>query len=160
MRGWLGLLLLGWLSAAPEALASQGEWPLQQVFGVKNVGMVQTGRQAVVEYCPDDTCIRFILAGGDSLSALHDFAFLYLALVQNYDIEQSRSPGGERYFAAVLKRQQGRCSGTDETDVAKCALAAMARRYPVRGYVSRMDEGWRRSEPFDLRAALVRAGIR
>jgi hypothetical protein len=158
MRRWLGLVLFGALSIQATMVAAE-EWPLQRIFGARNLGMVQTPRQAVVEYCPDDTCTRFILAGGDSLAALHDFAFLYLALVQQYDIEQTRGPAGERYFDGMIRRRRGACAGADETALARCILGAMARRYPVQGYISRLDEGWRRSEPFDLRAELTRAGI-
>ncbi len=159
MHRGVRLALLALLFACGPAWAGQEAWPLKAVFGARNVALVQTGRQAVVEYCPDDTCTRFILAGADSLPTLHDFAFLYLALVQHYDIEQIKGPGGERYFAAVLGRRRGACAGADETAVAKCALGAMARRHPVQAYISRMDEGWRRSTPFDLRAALAAAGI-
>lgn len=159
MRRWVALVLFGLLSTPAAGGAAREEWPLQRVFGPNHVGMVQTGRQAVIEYCPDDTCTRFILAGGDSLPTLHDFVFLYLALVQRYDIEQSKAPNGERYFATVIARRRGTCSGADETAAARCALAGLARRHPVQGYISRMDDGWRRSEPFDLRAALAGAGI-
>jgi hypothetical protein len=160
MQRWLGFFLVGLLGAALPASAAQDEWPLKQVFGAKNVGMVQTSRNAVIEHCADDTCTRFMLAGAKTLPTLHDFAFLYLALVPQYDVEQTKGPTGERYFATVLKRQKGVCAGPDETSIAKCALASMAARYSVQAYISKMDEGWRRSEPFDLRAELTRAGIR
>ncbi len=153
------------LLLAPAAHAGESPaWPLKQVFGAKNVGMVQTSRQAIVEHCPpdspDDACLRFILAGQDALPLLHDFVFLYLALVENYDVENIRSPAGDRYFAGILARRKGGCTGSDEAAVARCTLAALAARYPIQGYVSRLEDGWRRTTPFDVKAALQWAGIR
>lgn len=156
---FLMIILLGVL--ALPALAAEGQaWPLKQVFGAKNVGMVQTSRQAIVEHCPDDTCLRFILEGRDALPLLHDFAFLYLALVENYDVENIKGPDGQRYFAVILARRKGGCVGTDEAAVARCVLSSLANRYPIQGYISRMDEGWRRTTAFDVKAALAKAGIR
>lgn len=157
MKRWLGLSLIALLGAALDASATAEEWPLKQVFGKTKIGMVQTSRHAVVEYCPDDTCKRFMLEGGQALPALHDFVFLYLAVVGNFDIEQIKAPNGERYFTGVLKRQRGDCGGTEEAAVARCALASMAGRYPIRGFISKMDDGWRRSEPFDLKAEVKKA---
>lgn len=158
MRGMLALLI--GLMLAPALSAEGAAWPLKQVFGAKNVGMVQTSRQAVVEHCPDDTCLRFILEGRDALPVLHDFAFLYLALVENYDVENIKGPDGQRHFAVILARRKGTCTGPDEAAVARCTLAALAARYPIQGYVSKLEEGWRRTTAFDVRAALARAGIR
>jgi len=151
-------LLLFFLTLA--AWAQETSWPLKQVFGAKNVGMVQTSRQAVVEHCPNDTCLRFILQGREALPVLHDFVFLYLALVENYDVENIKSPRGERFFATILARRRGNCTGVDEAAVARCTLAQLAARYPIQGYVSSLEEGWRRSTPFDVKEALARAGIR
>ena len=156
MRRWLGVLIL----AAAPAMAAQEEWPLKQIFGAKNVGMVQTRTGAAVEHCPDDTCKRFALDGAATLATVHDFALLYLALVDNYDIEQIKASNGGRHFAAVLQRQKGNCTGPDEAAVARCALASMAKRYPVKGFITKMDEGWSRREALDLAAELRRAGIR
>ena len=158
MRRLLCLLLF--LLAGVAAAGQEGTWPLKQVFGPKNVGMVQTSRQAIVEHCPDDTCLRFILQGRDALPVLHDFVFLYLALVENYDVENIKSASGERYFATILARNKGDCSGPDEAAVARCTLARLAARHAIQGYVSRLEEGWRRTTPFDVKAALARAGIR
>ncbi|MEO1765881.1 hypothetical protein [Thiobacter aerophilum] len=158
MRGGV-LLLLAVMALSAWGGESQ-RWPLKQVFGANNVGMVQTSRQAIVEHCPDDTCLRFILEGRDALPVLHDFAFLYLALVENYDVENIKGPDGQRYFAAILARRKGTCTGPDEAALARCVLATLVERHPIQGYISKMDEGWRRTTPFDVKAALARAGIR
>lgn len=155
MRRLFFLLLL----AAAPAFSAQDEWPLKQMFGKKNIGMVQYQSGAAVEHCPDDTCKRFTLEGKTSLATLHDFALLYLALVDNYDIEQIKAPNGQRHFAMVLQRQKGNCAGADEAAVARCALAGMAARYPVKGFITKMEEGWSRREAWDIKAELRRAKI-
>jgi hypothetical protein len=155
MRRWLVLLLL----AMTPTLAAGGEWPLKQVFGARNVGLVQTRTGAAAEVCVDDACKRFALDGANTLTTVHDFAFLYLALVENYDIEQTKSPAGERYFANVLQRQKGACTGADEAAVARCTLANMAKRYPIQGFVTRMVDGWNRRESWDIGSELRRAKI-
>lgn len=152
------ILLLLLMAAAP-AVSAQEEWPLKQIFGKTNIGMVQYQSGAAVEHCPDDNCKRFTLDGKTSLATLHDFALLYLALVENYDIEQIKAPNGQRYFAMVLQRQKGGCSGADEAAVARCALAAMAARYPVKGFITKMEEGWSRREAWDIKAELRRVKI-
>jgi hypothetical protein len=139
--------------------SAQDDWPLQQVFGKANVAVVQTSGAAVVEQCTGDVCKRFALKGADSLTVLHDFAFLYLALVENYDIEQIKSPGGERYFQVLLQRRKGTCAGANEAEVARCALAAMAAQYPVTGSITQMVDGWNRRESWDIQAELRRAKI-
>lgn len=153
---WRWLLLL---VVSVPAWAAPDEWPLKQVFGQRNVGMVQTGSTASVELCVKEECRRFALAGADRLAILHDFAFLYLALVENYDIEQAKAANGQRHFAQVLQRQKGKCAGPDETAVARCALAGMAARYPVTGSLEHMVDGWNRRDPWDIKAELRRAKI-
>lgn len=148
------------LVLAAPASAAEGEWPLKQIFGSKNIGMVQTSAGSAVEHCVDETCKRFTLDGKGTLATVHDFAFLYLALVENYDIEQIKAPGGGRYFSAVVQRQKGSCTGADEMAIARCALAGMAARYEVTGYITKFDEGWNRREKWDIKTELRRAGIR
>lgn len=156
MRARLSLATV--LLFATAAWGAFDDWPLKQVFGVTNIGMVQTSRQAVVEFCPDDTCLRFVLPGRDALPVLHDFVFLYLALVENYDVENRKAPSGERYFATILDRRRGSCRG-DEGEVARCALKTLAERLPIQGYVIRPEEGWQRTRPFDFRAKLRASGF-
>src|SRR5512140_2158135 len=40
--------------------------------------------QHVLEYCPDNTCERFVAPASSSLVALADFAYLYLHKVSGY----------------------------------------------------------------------------
>ena len=141
------------------ALAWGEEWPLKQVFGVNRVGLVQTSVTATAELCVDDGCKRLVLDGTDTLPIVHDFAFLYFALVENYDIEQAKSPADERYFAAIVQRRKGNCTGPDEEAIARCTLAAMAKRYPIKGYASKMDEGWNRPAAWDIQTEMRRAKI-
>ncbi len=146
------------MGGAVHAQVTAPHWPLRQAFG-KHAAVIQTSRQGVAEVCEGDDCTRFIVQGRDGVEAAHDFAFLYFWMVKNYDLAPYTSPAGQRLVEIVLSRQKGQCTGANEEAVARCVMARMASGLPLAAYVSRFDNGWRKTFPLDFRAELKRAGI-
>jgi hypothetical protein len=153
----LGLLWL--LSAAVSAQTTSPHWPLKQTF-TRNAAVLQLPREAVAEVCEGEDCTRFVLAGADSLETVHDFAYLYLWLVRNYDLAPYKGKDGKRFIESILAKRKGTCSsGANEEAVGRCVLARMAATYPVKGLVNKFEDGWRKTVPVDLVAEMRQAGI-
>ena len=153
----LGLLLLLQTGIASAQLTSPN-WPLRKVFG-KNAAVLQMNKEAVAEVCVGETCTRFVVKDANGIEFVHDFAFLYMWMVEEYDLAPRKDANGERFVDTVLKRRKGSCTGADEEAVARCAMARMVNERQIAGIETVFEKGWRHTRAFDLKARLQKAGI-
>ena len=154
------IVLLG-LVLAPlfaQAEATSPHWPLKQIFG-RDAAVMQLDQQGLAEVCPDNDCVRFVLEGKNTVEIAHDFAYLYLWLVEGYDLADKKSPSGERFLATIFNRRKGTCAGEDAVTTGRCILAHMAAAYTIVGIQTRYVDGWNRRSRLDIPAALRRSGI-
>jgi len=154
------LLIVFFLLQSAVASAQQlpsPNWPLRKLFG-KDVAVLQLSREAVAEICIGETCTRFVINDKNGIEFIHDFAFLYMWMVESYDLAPRKDANGERFVDIVLKRRKGNCTGDDEA-VGRCALARMYAERQVVGIETVFENGWRKTRAFDLKERLQKAGI-
>lgn len=152
------LISLAFQIGSAYAQTTSPHWPLKQIF-TRDAAILAMSREAVAEVCPDDNCVRFVIKEPKSIDVVHDFAFLYLWLVESYNLAPRKDAKGERYVVAILNKRKGTCSGLDEDEIGRCALARMAATYQIIGIETKFEDGWRRTKSFDLAARLKQAGI-
>lgn len=157
IRALFLLALILQISSA-QAQSTSPHWPLKQIFKI-DAAILALSREAVAEVCPDDNCIRFVIKDPKAIDVVHDFAFLYLWLVDSYNLAPRKDAKGERYVVAILNKRKGTCAGADEDAIGRCALARMAASYQIIGIETKFEDGWRRTTSFDLAARLKQAGI-
>ena len=158
MKRALLLLTLSLQLGGAHAQSTSPHWPLKQIFK-NDAAILALSREAVAEVCPDDNCVRFVIKDPKAIDVVHDFAFLYLWLVESYNLAPRKDAKGERYVVAILNKRKGTCSGADEDEIGHCALARMAATYQIAGIETKFEDGWRRTTGFDLAARLKQAGI-
>lgn len=140
------------------AQSTSPHWPLKQIFK-NDAAILALSREAVAEVCPDENCVRFVIQDPQAIDVVHDFAFLYLWLVESYNLAPRKDVKGERYVIAILNKRKGNCSGADEDEIGRCALARMAASYQIIGIETKFVDGWRKTLSFDLAVRLKQAGI-
>lgn len=140
------------------AQTTSPHWPLKQIFK-NDASILALSREATAEVCPDETCTRIVIKDPKSIEVVHDFTFLYLWLVESYDLASKKDAKGERFVVAILNKRKGACSGADEDAIGRCALAHMAATYQFVGIESKFVDGWRKTLSFDIAARLKKAGI-
>jgi hypothetical protein len=154
----LFFLVLMFQMGGAHAQTTSPHWPLKQIFK-NDAAILALSREAVAEVCPDDNCIRFVIQDPAAIDVVHDFAFLYLWLVESYDLAPKQDAKGQRYVVAILNKRKGTCGGADEDAVGRCALARMAGSYRFIGIETKFVDGWRKTLSFDIAARLKQAGI-
>jgi hypothetical protein len=116
-----------------------------------SVKVLSTASSSSVEYCPDNTCEVFSLAGSSSLEILQDFAVAWLYGVSDYlvlkplQVEPPSSP-----VAAVLARYRQHCPMVPGSESARCVVRVLASRYAIQVAFARYDEGRRTVVPVSL----------
>lgn len=145
-------------SVSVQAQVTSPHWALKQTF-TKNAAVLQLPRESLAEVCEGDDCTRFVLAGANSIETVHDFAYLYLWLVRNYDLAPYKGQDGKRFVATILAKRKGTCVGADEEAIGRCVLARMAAANQVKGLVRKFEDGWNRTYALDLVAEMRQAGI-
>ena len=154
----LFIVVLSLQIGSAYAQTTSPHWPLKQIF-TRDAAILAMSREAVAEVCPDDNCVRFVIKDPKAIDVVHDFAFLYLWLVDSYNLAPRKDAKGERYVVAILNKRKGACSGAEEDEIGRCALARMAATYQIIGIETKFEDGWRRTKSFDLAARLKQAGI-
>lgn len=119
------------------------------------LGGAATSRQephrVIVEYCPDNTCERFVGYGDTSLASLQDFAFVYLFALSDYSyLDQFQEAGSASEVKSVLGRYRDRCPQADSRAAAACIAGSLYRRNRIQVSFVRVDEGFGVEEPIEL----------
>jgi hypothetical protein len=136
------------LSLAVPCWAGSSE--LQSVLG-RSVKISQGKHRSVVEYCPDNTCERFVAPGAASLPALHDFAFAYLFSVSGYwYLKSFQATPFAPEVSAVLERHRSACPQSQPSDAALCVVHYLARKNKIKVSEVRYDEGGKVEDPVTL----------
>lgn len=151
----LALALQGCNSGDPVATQN---WPLKQVFD-KNASIINLGKQSVAEVCPENDCLTFVIPDDKALDVAHDFAYLYLWVVESYDLAERKDAKGQRFVPAILNKRKGNCTGADEFAIASCTVVRMYTTYKVSGSERKFEDGWNRTRRLDLAARFKQAGI-
>ena len=133
-------------------------WPLKQIFG-KDAAILSLGSQSVAEVCPDDSCFRFVIKGDKALDVVHDFAYLYLWLVESFDLANRQDTNAQRFVMAILNKRKGNCSGQDEDAIARCTLARLAVAYKIIGLEKKFENGWNQTRPLDISMRFKQTGV-
>lgn len=115
------------------------------------IRMSTRGDSTIVEYCPDNTCEVFTLAGASASTPLQDFAFAYLFSISKYAyLERFQSQGTAPAVRAVLARYRDPCPQRSSQAAARCIVGLLARRHAIRASFVRYDEGRRNATPISL----------
>ncbi len=134
------LLLLGFTTPC----WSGGE--LEAALG-SAVSSKQERHRAIVEYCPDNTCERFVGFGDTSLANVQDFAFAYLFSLSNYGyLYQFQEGGSTTEVKSVLGRYHDWCPQANERAAAACIAGSLYRRNRIQLSFVRLDEGFATEE--------------
>lgn len=157
MRALLVLLFL-LTSFGARAEMTSPHWPLKQIY-TKDAAVMQLNKESLAEVCDSEGCTRFVLAGANTVEAVHDFALLYRWLVSNDDLAPYKGKDGKPFIATVLAKRKGQCRESEEEALGRCVLAKLAASYRVVGFVDRMEDGWRKKFPLDIPAELRKAKI-
>ena len=164
MKRLLALALLGLaghLGAASET-SQPSESALRASFGPLSPSIaIRTERgQRVLEYCPDNTCERFV-APSSSSQALADFAFLYLYKVSGYfylaEFKKVEAPARAKFLAA---RHSRRCPQPEESNAIACLLRFLQHENHIRISFTRQDEGQVSVVPVNLEEELRRTSAK
>ena len=133
-------------------------WPLKQVFD-KNASIINLGKQSVAEVCPDNDCFTFAIPDEKALDVAHDFAYLYLWVVESFDLAERKDAKGQRFVPAILSKRKGNCAGVDEFAIASCTVVQMYTTYKVSGSERKFEDGWNRTKRLDIAARFKQVGI-
>ncbi len=144
MKRMLVLCLIG--TAFPAIASSE----LERAFGPA-ISVKQQKSRAVVEYCPANTCERYVAPGSRSLPALQDFALAYLFGVSEYyylkQFQESPSPT----VAAVLAQHRSGCAQSEPRAAASCVARALLKQHHIKVSRVRYDEGARVETPVEFK---------
>lgn len=151
----LALMLQGCNAADPMPTKN---WPLKQVFD-KNATVLNLGKQSVAEVCPDNDCFTFTIPDEKALGVVHDFTYLYLWVVESFDLADRKNAQGQRFVPEILSKRKGSCTGADEFAIASCTVAQMFTQYHVNGSERKFEDGWNRTRRLDIAARLKQVGI-
>ena len=111
-----------------------------------------------LEYCPDNTCDRFVCSSGGCEPPLIDFSLLYLAHVSGYtELAEFQSKEAPSAMRAVLARHKTSCHESTVRDTAVCILRELHKKDRIRVSFVRYDEGERNEEPVDLEQEIARS---
>ncbi len=111
----------------------------------------QEPHRAIVEYCPDNTCERFVGYGDTSLASLQDFAFAYLFALSEYSyLDQFQAGVSASEVKSVLDRYRDRCPQADARAAAECIAGSLYRRNRIQVSFVHFDEGFGVEEPLKL----------
>ncbi len=158
----LALLSLVGLLSVPSEAAQPTEGALRSSFGSlsSNIAIRTERGQRVIEYCPDNTCERFV-ATASSHQALADFAFLYLYKVSGYfylaAFKKVEAPARAK---SLVSRHSRRCPQPEELNAVACLLRFLQHGNHIRISFTREDEGQVSVVPVNLEEELRRAGAK
>lgn len=120
--------------------------PLKQLTsGFPQSVTLNQGRRTL-EFCPDETCHRFVGSQGVSIAALKDFAYLYVYFFSDYySLPKWRSQTESRATAEQIlsKPEYQSCKRDTDFDGARCVLLELSQKGFVRLEFIRGDEGAR-----------------
>lgn len=138
------------------ALPSWASHELEAALGTA-VSAKDERHRVIVEYCPDDTCERFVGYGDTSLATLKDFAFVYLLAISDYSyLRQFQEGGSSSAVKAVLGRYRDWCPRAEVRAAAECIAGSIYRRNRIQVSFVRLDEGFATEEPRDVSRLLWR----
>jgi len=144
--------------AAEPSLAS-----LRAGFGSLSpaIALRTEGGQHVLEYCPDNTCERFVAPASASQVALADFGYLYLHKVSGYFYLASfKKAEAQPRTKSLLAQYSKHCAQPEEAAAWPCLLRLLARENHIRVFSTRQDEGHVSVVPIELEEALRRVGAK
>jgi hypothetical protein len=165
MKRLLALALLGLaglLSASSEAV-QPSESALRSSFGSlsSNIAIRTEHGQRVLEYCPDNTCERFVAPASSSQQALANFAFLYLYKVSGYFyLAEFKKTEAAARAKSLVSRHSRRCPQPEELNAVACLLRFLQHENHIRISFTRQDEGQVSVVPVSLEEELRRAGAK
>jgi hypothetical protein len=157
------LLCVVGLQAARAHAAEPSVAALRARFGsLSSTISLRTQRgQHVLEYCPDNTCERFVAPDSSSQESLADFAYLYLYRVSGYFYLASFKKEEAPARVQSLRSQHSKlCPQPEETAACMCLLRSLARESRIRIFFTRQDEGQVSVVPIELEEALRRIGTK
>lgn len=115
------------------------------------VSATEERHRVIVEYCPDNTCERFVGFGDTSLATLQDFAFTYLFALSDYAYLRAFQLGSSTAeVKAVLARYRDWCPLHEPRVAARCIAGSLYRRNRIQASFVRFDEGFATESPLDL----------
>jgi hypothetical protein len=118
--------------------------PLKQVTDTFPQSIKMNQRRRILEFCPDETCHRFVGSADVAIADLKDFAYLYLYFYSDYYyLRDWRKRTESRTVAERIlsKPGYGNCRLETDFDSARCVLLGLSRKGLVRLEFSRGDEG-------------------
>jgi len=153
---WLAVMTLAASSTRPAPNVSQQAGrpngsdtpfdPLKQITSGFPQSIRLNQSQRTLEFCPDETCNRFVGSPTVSVATLKDFAYLYVYFFSDYYyLPEWRNRPESRATAerVLLKPEYGTCKRDSNFDSARCLLLGLARKGAVRLEFVRGDEGRR-----------------
>lgn len=120
--------------------------PLKQVTSSFPQSITLNTRKRTLEFCPDETCHRFVGSADVSITSLKDFAYLYIYFYSDFYILRDWRRRAEPQSEAqrVLSKPEYRnCKLDNQFDSARCVLLGLSRKGSVRLEFIRGDEGAR-----------------
>jgi hypothetical protein len=149
--------LAGLALFAYPALAAGGASSFGSLSGAISVRV--SGKQRVLEYCPDNTCERFSAPSRVSEATLSEFAFLYLASASTYTgLEPFRSREAPPRVASIVAAHSAACPGRQQPQLTACVLLTLQKASGIQVHFVRHDEGVEAVTPVSLEAALRSRG--
>lgn len=147
----MGKLLASLLLVLSPSLSGAHE--LVSALGRDSVAVTSNSGTTTVEYCPDNTCEVFVLAGASALLPAQDFALAYLLGVSGYIyLEPLQSGPAPPPIKAFLGRYRRECPQATTRLAARCIVGVLAKRHAVKACFVRYDEGERNVVPIPLEA--------
>ena len=115
----------------------------------------------MLEYCPDNTCERFITSSRVPARALADFAYLYLATVSGYTaLQHFKAAEAPQRVSELLSKYSTACAAPDHPQPLGCVLRALQRKHHINIQFVRYDEGQENIVPLVLETEFRRTGIK
>jgi hypothetical protein len=118
--------------------------PLKQITSSFPDSIHLNAKQRTVEFCPDETCHRFVGSPPISITTLKDFAYLYVYFFSDYySFPEWRNRSESRTVAerVLSKEEYSACKRDADFDSARCILLDLAKKGAVRLEFVRGDEG-------------------
>src|SRR5215469_4678637 len=118
--------------------------PLKQLASEFPDSMKLKNNGRLLEFCPDNTCDGFVVAGTVSINTLKDFAYLYEFFFSDFVVLEGWRSNQEAKGAAqkvLSKAEYSNCKNTSDREAARCVLRGLSRGGTIRLIFVRYDEG-------------------
>jgi hypothetical protein len=140
------VILLGFFLTADARAADDQSDPVKQITASFPDSIELKNKGRLLEFCPDNTCHGFSASANVSVTALKDFAYLYIYFYSDYYALpewRGKEEVKEAVQRVLSKPEYRQCKNESSREAARCVLLSLSRNGRIKLLFIRYDEGRR-----------------